>query len=186
MVLLALLLAADPGALAGKVTLSGLAPKLANLPVTRDMKVCGANKPDELLEVSSGGGVKNVVIWFTDVPLSPDSRPGKEKLDQQQCMFVPHVLVAPVGATVEVVNSDKALHQVRAQAGDFRLMNYAMPVPGHLVPTKLTTEGIFSTLSRMGTSTDPTDEGAADIGAQYRVTIGDDSKLNVLSTDWRT
>jgi len=61
----------------------------------------------------------------------------------QQCTFVPHVLVAPLGATVEVVNSDKALHQVRAQAGDFRLMNYAMPVPGHFVPTKLTKEGFF-------------------------------------------
>ena len=104
MVLLALLLATDPGALAGKVTLSGLAPKLANLPVTRDMKVCGANKPDELLEVSSGGGVKNVVIWFTDVPLSPDSRPGKEKLDQQQCMFVPHVLVALVTPSLQARN----------------------------------------------------------------------------------
>jgi hypothetical protein len=143
MVFLALLLAAEPGALAGKVTLSGLAPKLANLPVTRDMKVCGTTKPDESLEVSSGGGVKNVVIWLTDLPLSPDPRPGKEKLDQQQCTFVPHVLVAPLGATVEVVNSDKALHQVRAQAGDFRLMNYAMPVPGHFVPTKLTKEGFF-------------------------------------------
>jgi len=61
--------------------------------------------------------------------LSPDSKPWKEKLDQQQCTFVPHVLVAPLGATVEVVNNDKALHQVKAQAGDFRLMNYAMPVP---------------------------------------------------------
>ena len=59
--------------------------------------------------------------------------------------------------------------------------------PNHVTWVEaLTTEGIFSTLSRMGTSTDPTDEGAADIGAQYRVTIGDDSKLNVLSTDWRT
>ena len=52
MVLLALLLAADPGALAGKITLSGLAPKLANLPVTRDMKVCGTTKPDESLKVT--------------------------------------------------------------------------------------------------------------------------------------
>ena len=144
MITLALLLAAaDTGALVGKVTLSGLAPKLANLPVTRDMKVCGNNKPDESLEVSQGGAVRNAVIWFTDVPLPRDFKPAKEKLDQQQCVFLPHVLVASLGATVEVVNSDKALHNVRAEAGNVKLMNYAMPIPGHVIPTRLKKEGIF-------------------------------------------
>jgi len=143
MVLLALMLAAGTGALAGKVTLSGLPPKLAPLPVTRDMKLCGTNKPDESLEVSAGGGVRNAVVWFTDVPLPKVTKAAKEKLDQQQCAFVPHVLAAPLGATVEVVNSDKVLHNVRAQAGDERLMNFAMPVPGHVVPTKVAREGIF-------------------------------------------
>jgi plastocyanin len=143
MILALLLAAAETGALAGKVTLSGLAPKLANLPVTRDMKVCGNNKPDESLEVSQGGAVRNAVIWFTDVPLPADFKPSKEKLDQQQCAFVPHVLVAPLGTTVDVVNSDKALHNVRAEAGPVRLMNYAMPIPGHVVPTRLKKEGIF-------------------------------------------
>ena len=143
MILLSLVIAAQTGTLAGKVTLSGLAPKLANLPVTRDMKTCGNNKPDESLAVSDGGAVKNAVIWFTDVPLPRDFKPAKEKLDQQQCVFVPHVLAATIGTTVDVVNSDKALHNVRAQAGEVKLMNYAMPIPGHVVPTKLKKEGTF-------------------------------------------
>ena len=143
MLLLALLLAADAGALAGKVTLSGLAPRLANLPVTRDMKVCGNTKPDESLDVASGGAVKNTVVWFTDLPLPKGFKPAKEKLDQEQCAFVPHVLAAPLGATMDVVNSDKALHNVRAEEGEFRLMNYAMPIPGHVVPTRLKKEGVF-------------------------------------------
>jgi plastocyanin len=142
MLLLALLLAADVGTLAGKITLNGLAPKLGNLPVTRDMKTCGATKPDESLEVKDSG-VKNAVVWFEDVPEPRDFKPAKEKLDQQGCVFVPHVLVAPVGATVDVVNSDKALHNVRAQAGAERLFNYAMPIPGHVVPTKLAKAGIY-------------------------------------------
>src|SRR4051812_904470 len=79
MPLIALLLAA--GSLAGKVTLNGLAPKLANLPVTRDMKTCGTNKPDESLEIGQGGAVKDAVIWFTDVPIPGDFKPAKEKLD---------------------------------------------------------------------------------------------------------
>ena len=143
MLLLALLLAADAGTLAGKVTLTGLAPKLANLPVTRDMKTCGTTKPEEALEVSDGGGVKNAVVWLADVPLPKEHKPAKEKLDQQGCVFVPHVLAAPVGSTLDVTNSDKALHNVRAQAGETRLFNYAMPIPGYVVPTKLRKEGIF-------------------------------------------
>jgi plastocyanin len=143
MLLLALLLAAGTGTLAGKVTLSGLAPKLANLPVTRDMKVCGNTKPDESVEVSAGGALKNVVVWLTDVPIPKGHKERKEKLDQQQCSFVPHVLAAPLGSTVDVVNSDKALHNVRAEDGEVRLMNYAMPIPGHVVPTRLKKEGIF-------------------------------------------
>jgi plastocyanin len=143
MIALALLLAAGTGALSGKVSLSGLAPRLAPLPVTRDMKVCGNNKPDESLEVSQGGGVRNAVVWLTDLPVPKDVKARKEKLDQQQCAFVPHVVVAPVGSTVDVINSDRALHNVRAQAGDVKLMNYAMPIPGHVVPTRLKKDGIF-------------------------------------------
>lgn len=144
MLLLALLLAQATGTLAGKVTLTGLAPKLANLPVTRDMKVCGTAKTDESLEVKDSG-VKNAVIWLAD---GPEARPSakaapKQKLDQQGCAFAPHILVARVGSEVDVVNSDKALHNVRAQAGETRLMNYAMPIPGHVVPTRLRKEGIF-------------------------------------------
>jgi plastocyanin len=143
MILLALLLAAESGSLAGKVSLEGLAPRLANLPVTKDAKVCGTSKADESLEVS-GGGVRNAVVWFLDVAEAKGApAPPKEKLDQQQCQFVPHVVVATQGTTLDVVNSDKALHNVRAQSGDVKLMNYAMPIPGHVVPTKLRKDGIF-------------------------------------------
>ena len=149
MLLLALLLAAtagpapeDTGALAGRVTLAGLAPPLASLPVTRDMKVCGTSKPDESLEVKDSG-VKNAVVWFTDLPENKDVKPPRQKLDQTSCTFSPHILAAPLGAAVDVVNSDRALHNVRAQEGDLKLMNYAMPIPGHVVPTRLKKQGIF-------------------------------------------
>jgi plastocyanin len=142
MILLLAMLLAQSGTLAGKVKLTGLAPTLANLPVTRDMKVCGTSKPDESLEVKDSG-VKNAVIWFPDTPQARAAKLPKQKLDQQACVFVPHVLAAPFGSVVDVVNSDKALHNVRAQAGETRLMNYAMPIPGHVVPTKLKREGIF-------------------------------------------
>jgi len=143
MLLLALaLLAADTGGVSGKVTVAGLAPKLANLPVTRDMKYCGTSKPDESLEVGTGGGVKNVVLWLPGVP-APKKIDKKQKLDQQACLFIPHVVAAAVGTTLDVVNSDPVLHNTRAQAGETRAFNYAMPIKGHTVPTRLKKEGFY-------------------------------------------
>jgi plastocyanin len=139
--LLALLAA---GSLSGKATLTGLAPKLANLPVTRDMKNCGTAKPDEALEVGEGNGIKNAVVWFPTLTEKPGDRSKERtKLDQKTCQFEPHVVVAPLGSTLDVVNSDAVLHNVRAGEGDKKLFNYAMPIPGHIVPTKLRKDGIF-------------------------------------------
>jgi plastocyanin len=131
------------GSLSGKATLTGLAPKLANLPVTRDMKSCGTNKPDESLIVGEGNGIQNAVVWFSGMKDALPERKEKAKLDQQQCQFVPHVLVAPLNTTLDVVNSDAVLHNVRASEGDKKLFNYAMPIQGHVVPTKLRRDGIF-------------------------------------------
>src|SRR5687768_5836731 len=39
------------GKVSGKVTIAGLAPKLAPLPVTKDTKICGVNKADEALVI---------------------------------------------------------------------------------------------------------------------------------------
>jgi plastocyanin len=143
MLLLSLaLLAADTGTISGKVTIAGLAPKLANLPVTKDLKFCGTSKPDESLEVGAGGGVKNVVVWLTDVP-APKKIEKKQKLDQQACAFTPHVVAATAGSMLDVVNGDPVLHNARAQAGETRVFNYAMPIKGHTIPTKLKKEGFY-------------------------------------------
>ena len=34
-------------------------------------------------------------------------------MDQKQCVFVPRVVIVPVGGTVEFLNSDRLLHNVR-------------------------------------------------------------------------
>jgi plastocyanin len=141
-VALALLLAqADAGKVSGKVTLSGLAPKLANLPVTRDMKTCGTSKPDEALEVGQGGGVKNAVLWIAGGPRPGKGEKVKATLDQKQCEFVPHVLAVPVGATLSIVNSDKLFHNVHAREGERTVFNLAMPVPNHVIPRPLDSPG---------------------------------------------
>jgi len=127
----------EKGKVSGKVTISGLAPKLANLPVTRDIKSCGANKPDESLVVGQAGGVKNAVVWIVDGPKPPRGFKQKYRLDQKNCEFTPHILAMPEGGTVEVVNSDKLFHNVHARQGEKTVFNYAMPVPDYTIPKQL-------------------------------------------------
>ena len=148
MILLALVLAAAPaGKVSGKVTLAGLAPKLPSLPVTRDIKICGTSKPDESLVVGPGGGVKDAVVWITDLPAAAaakkDAPPKKPKLDQEGCAFTPHILVVPLGSTADIVNGDAVLHNAHAILGGATAFNYAMPIKGHTIPTKLKKEGLY-------------------------------------------
>jgi plastocyanin len=135
--------AAATGKVSGKVTLSGLAPKLAPLPVTRDIKTCGTSKPDESLEVGQGGGVKNAVLWIVDGPKPAKVDKIKVTLDQKQCEFTPHVVVLPAGATLDVVNGDKLFHNVHAREGDRSVFNYAMPVPNYVIPRALKDPGLL-------------------------------------------
>ena len=150
--LLALVAAADAaptgkptGKIGGRITLAGLPPKLANLPVTKDLKICGTSKPEEALEVGSGGGIKNVVLWLPEgpKPAAHEASHKKLKLDQQACQFVPHITAAEVGSTLDVINSDSVLHNVHATEKDAKAFNYAMPIKGQVVPTRLKTVGML-------------------------------------------
>jgi plastocyanin len=134
---------APTGKISGKVTIAGLAPKLPNLPVTRDIKVCGGSKPDEALVVGDGGGVKNAVLWLVDGPPPKKSDKHTFKLDQKNCQFEPHVVAMPVGATLDVVNSEKLFHNVHGREGDKTVFNFAMPVPDYVIPKQLKTPGLI-------------------------------------------
>jgi len=134
---------AGTGKVSGKVTLTGLPPKLAPLPVTRDLKICGSSKPDEALEVGQGGGVKNAVLWIAEGPKPAKVEKLKVTLDQKQCEFTPHVVAMPAGATLEVVNGDKLFHNVHARDGDKTVFNYAMPVPNHVIPKPIKQPGLL-------------------------------------------
>jgi len=140
--ILALLLAsagaaAPSGRVAGKVAIAGLAPKLAPLPVTRDPKHCGVNKPDEALVIGVGGGVKNTILWIAGAPPPKEPEKLRVRLDQQACRFEPHVLALPAGAFMDIVNSDAVIHHVQGQVGEEKQFSYPMPLKGYVIGRQL-------------------------------------------------
>jgi hypothetical protein len=128
---------AATGQVSGKVTIAGLAPKLPPLPVTKDTKICGVNKPDEALVIGTGGGIKNAIIWIANGPAPKDPAQARVKLEQQGCRFEPHVAVVPMGGVLEVINADPVLHHPKAQRGEETVWDFPMPLKGHVVPKRL-------------------------------------------------
>lgn len=117
------------GTITGVVKFRGTPPAPEKIKVTRDEAICGKEpKFSEALVVSQKGGVKNAVVSL------PDIKRGKAvealdspKLDQNGCRFIPHVLVLPAGATFDLVNSDKILHNFHTTSAINPTLNKAQP-----------------------------------------------------------
>jgi plastocyanin len=136
------LLAAAPafaGEVRGTVSFTGAVPKLAPLPVTKDQGTCGSSVPDESVVVAAGK-LKNVVLTVKGPAAPPEH--ATVVLDQHKCHYVPHVQVAPVGSTLDIVNSDPVLHNIHGFLGQATAFNIAMPMKNQRIPRKLDKPGV--------------------------------------------
>jgi plastocyanin len=98
-------------------------------PVTIDQYLCGKEKEAGDLVLSSTNGIRNVVVSLQGVPngSKAPANIAPAKMDQKQCVFVPRVVVVPVGGTVEFLNSDRLLHNVRGGGKENPPFNRAQP-----------------------------------------------------------
>lgn len=128
------------GEVAGVVRWRGEPPSLARLAVTKDRPACGETAPDDGLLVS-GGGLANVVVRLV-VP-GAAATPRTVTLDQRGCRFVPHVLAAPAGSSVELLNGDPILHGVHGYAGVATAFDVPMATQGQRKVAPLRRPGVI-------------------------------------------
>jgi hypothetical protein len=143
--------AAQYGGLKGQVILSK-APEGRKVDVTADKEHClskGELKYEDIIVDGKTKGVKNVVVW-----LRPDSNDRKETfpkdkihpnlakaapknhvIDQPCCQFVPRILAAREGDTLEVKNSSPVPHNVNYNS-DAESFNVTIPSMGTLKTKK--------------------------------------------------
>jgi plastocyanin len=126
---------AAAGTIKGTVRLAGGPVEVKKVKVTVDRNTCGTTKDAEDLVVSPEMGLHNVVVSLvtppSDVKLSvmPTTQ-----MDQKQCVFVPRVVIVPVGGTVEFLNSDRLLHNLHsATAKHNPIFNRTQP-KGRTIP----------------------------------------------------
>jgi len=102
---------ADGGSLMGRVVFDGTPPAPAMLTIDEDVEACGGNRPAEDLVIGANGGIQNVVLTIEGVQTGKDWDFSEEFVyDQNQCRFVPHVLLVKPQTSGLVKNSDSVGH----------------------------------------------------------------------------
>ncbi len=121
-------LAAPTGSINGRILLLGevTQPKSVEIPA-KYIEKCGAKKAVETLVVSPDHGIRNAVVTLLDVKQKVISQKKTLTLDQTACDFNPHVLIVPVGASVDILNHDGILHNIHTRSSKNPVLNKAQP-----------------------------------------------------------
>jgi plastocyanin len=122
------------GTIAGKVAFTGTppAPKEIQFGAEKQCALAhqhGAPTYEEII-VNDNGTLKSVLVHLTDVAGEFPVPTEPVVIDQQGCVFLPHVSLVRVGQPVEFRNSDPVLHNVRGASKQKQGFNVAQPVQG--------------------------------------------------------
>jgi plastocyanin len=123
------------GDISGAVVHQGAVPARAKLPVTIDQYICGKERDAEDLVLGEKGGVSNAVVWLENPPNGAGWGKAlpKVEMDQKGCVFMPRVVVVPVGGTVDFLNSDRLLHNLHSKSKENVTFNRTQP-HGRVIP----------------------------------------------------
>ena len=117
----------------GTVTFDGKAPTLKPLAMDADpacAKKHTSPQPNEMLVLGSGNTMGNVLVWVSkglpagktwSVPKTP------VVIDQNGCIYKPHVMGIMVGQTYKILNSDGVLHNIHTLPKVNPAFNKGMP-----------------------------------------------------------
>lgn len=123
------------GVITGKILFQGQKPKLQQIYMNKDPECQRENQGRTVYvqdgEVNSNGTLPNVFVFVKSGTqgehIAVPSKP--VVLDQQGCIFVPHVLGIMVGQSLKVLNSDFTTHNVHVEPKNNPQWNKSQP-PG--------------------------------------------------------
>lgn len=135
----------EVGAVGGNVRWGGELPELADIEVRTHRAECGETQPPRTLRVSSGGGVVDAVISLVDIRRGEALVPPEEPLtiDNVECRFEPHVLLAGAGWPLRFANSDSILHNVHVFSGRRSVLDLGLPERGVEVRRAIGEPGVY-------------------------------------------
>lgn len=139
------------GGIKGHILLKGKAPGNPVIRMGIDpmcAKLNAGKRPvQETVAASADGSLANVFVKLegsfpsSPVPAAPVT------IDQRGCIYVPRVVGARVGQTLQVRNSDALLHNVHGLSTGSNVFNVGQPAAGVVTPFRLKQEEIMLRLS---------------------------------------
>ena len=121
----------------GKVNFSGKAPKAKSVRMNADPFCAKQNKgskpKDEQVVVNDNGTLKNVVVFVSKGAKKSKAATKPIEFDQQNCIYVPHVLAVQTDQPLKIINSDATLHNVHALPKKNKGFNMAMATKGQVI-----------------------------------------------------
>ena len=116
------------GTITGRILFDGNIPAPILYTPSKDTQVCGTGDhvSDEMV-VGADKGIGYAVVSLKNVDGGRMNAQASVILDQQGCRFQPHVVLIPRGATLEILNNDKILHNVRTTSKKNPPFNKAQP-----------------------------------------------------------
>ncbi len=116
----------------GKVVLDGKPPEQKDIDMST-VKECASQHSDPVQEenfvVDDKGDLKNVVVYITAGLTQTSFTPPDQAviIDQQGCMYHPHVTAVMTGQPIKIRNSDGFLHNVHSISTDNPPFNMGQP-----------------------------------------------------------
>jgi plastocyanin len=121
------------GTITGTITFDGKPPALKPLAMDADpacAKKHSAPVPNEMLALGSGNTMGNVLVWVSKGLPAGKTWPVPKTavtLDQNGCVYKPHVMGIMVGQTYRILNSDGVLHNIHTLPKVNPAFNKGMP-----------------------------------------------------------
>jgi len=117
----------------GTVTFDGKPPALKPLAMDADpacAKKHSAPVPNEMLALGNGNTMGNILVWVSKGLPSGKTWPVPQApvvLDQNGCVYKPHVMGIMIGQTYKILNSDGVLHNIHTLPKVNPSFNKGMP-----------------------------------------------------------
>lgn len=126
---------ADAATIEGVVKFTGTKPKMQKIAMNADAMCKAAHTTDvysEEVVVNPNNTLKFVYVYVKsglgDKKFAPSTEP--VVLNQEGCLYTPHVAAVQVGQPIEILNSDGVLHNVNARPTKNAGFNIGQPVKG--------------------------------------------------------
>lgn len=124
-----------PGDISCQVMLEGTAPKMKAVNMNADRKCASMHKEPVYFQsviTNERGMLENVFVYVKQGVGSQTYPAPKEPaiIDQEGCMYEPHVLGIRVGQPLLIMNKDPILHNIHALPKVNTSFNFAQPIKG--------------------------------------------------------